>query len=36
MKKGTTISIGIAVIAITLIFGIFSLPEEILIEPPHS
>ena len=34
MKKGTGIGIGIAVIVAAIIFGIASLPDEVLIESP--
>ena len=34
MKKRTGISIGIAVIIISIIFGIASLPDEVLIKSP--
>ena len=34
MKKRTGISIGIAVIIISIIFGIASLPDEVLIKTP--
>lgn len=34
MKKGTGIGIGIAVIVVAIIFGIASLPDEVLIKSP--
>ena len=34
MKKGTGIGIGIAVITVSVIIGIASLPDEVLIESP--
>ena len=34
MKKRTGISIGIAVIIVSIIFGIASLPDEVLIKSP--
>ena len=34
MKKGTGIGIGIAVVIVSIIVGIASLPDEVLIESP--
>ena len=34
MKKGKAFGIGIAVIAVTIVMGIASLPDEVLIESP--
>ncbi len=34
MKKGKAAGIGIAVIAVAIVFGIASLPDEVLLETP--
>jgi len=34
MKKWTGVGIGVAVIVVAIIFGIASLPDEVLIESP--
>ena len=34
MKKGKAVGIGIAVIAVAIVFGIASLPDEVLLETP--
>jgi len=34
MKKGKVAGIGIAVIAAAIVFGIASLPDEVLLETP--
>ncbi len=34
MKKGKAFGIGIAVIAVTIVMGIASLPDEVLLESP--
>lgn len=34
MKKGKALGIGIAVIAAVIVFGIASLPDEVLLETP--
>jgi len=34
MKKGKVAGIGIAVIAVAIVFGIASLPDEVLLETP--
>jgi outer membrane biosynthesis protein TonB len=34
MKKGKAVGIGIAVIVVAIVFGIASLPDEVLLETP--
>ena len=34
MKKGPAIGIGVAVLAVAIIFGIASIPDEVLLENP--
>ena len=34
MKKGKAAGIGVAVIAVAIVFGIASLPDEVLLETP--
>jgi hypothetical protein len=34
MKKGSAIGIGVTVLAIAIIFGILSIPDEVLLENP--